>query len=707
MKARDIYSQSNNRRGAAITLFLCLIAAGLTLGPHVILSSALGFSKAPGHTYTQQDGVYTDAQALRGQAIYAKDCASCHGAQLEGASSTPLVGARFIAKWGQGNHNVDELYYITRTQMPYGAGGTLTRQQYIDTVAYVLKANGFKSGSRELTTSSALLKQIKISPPGPVKDRVAETQPASELAKTNPTANIFPPSSNRPSQDELNAAQANSADWLLSNHDYSGQRFVDLKQINQQNVATLRPCAMYQVGDTKAFHNNPIVYRGAMYITTTWSTIALDATNGKVRWRHDWKPKSLEIWAPNRGAAIKDGRVVRATTDGYLLALDIETGKLLWELKVVDSAKNEGSFNMAPVIFENLVLVGLGISEQGVKGWVGAFKLDNGEPVWRFNTVPESSEPGAETWGKPDAKLHGGGAVWAPLSLDPEKGLAYIPVANPAPDFFDDIRPGANLYTSAMIVLDARTGKLQWHYQLVPHDTHDYDTTQAGPLFTSTVGGKTRKLVATVGKDGLLHVLDRDTREHMYESPVTTRTNVGVPLTKEGVRGCPGVLGGVLWNGPAFNPGTNMLYVPAVDWCGIFKKAESAEFVQGQTYMGGSYIADPLEKARGWLTAIDASTGQVSWRYESPKPMLAAVTTTSSDLVFTGELTGDLIALDARSGKVLYRFNLGGPMNGGLVTYAINGRQYVAAVTGSASGFWRAAPGSSTIVIFALPENQD
>jgi alcohol dehydrogenase (cytochrome c) len=440
-----------------------------------------------------------------------------------------------------------------------------------------------------------------------------------------------------------------------------------------------------------------------MYITTTWSTIAIDATDGKQLWRHDWKPRFVEIWPANRGAAVKDGRVVRATTDGYLYALDMQNGNLLWEKKVVAAEKLAGTFNIAPVIFEDLVILGLGISEIGVKGWIGAFKLENGEPVWRFNTVPDDNEPGAETWGKPEAKAHGGGAVWSPIALDHEKGLLYVPVANPAPDFFDGVRPGANLYTCSMIVLDARSGKLKWFYQLVPHDTHDWDTTQASPLFTAKVGGKTRNLVATAGKDGLLHVLDRDSREHLYETPVTTRQNTDVPLTKEGVHACPGVLGGVQWNGPAFNPRTNMLYVPSVDWCGTYKRADEARNVPGQGYMGGTYNEDPAETARGWLTAIDASTGKVSWRYQSAKPMLAAVTTTSADLVFAGELTGDLLALDAHTGKVLYRTNVGGPMNGGLVTYSIKGKQYVAAVMGAASGFWRAGPGSSTIVIFSLP----
>ncbi|HJQ23264.1 MAG TPA: PQQ-binding-like beta-propeller repeat protein [Blastocatellia bacterium] len=693
MKTRTLSSQSNARFVVAIFLWLTLIACGLALAPRG--------SRAAG-----QDGVYTSAQAERGRALYEKKCASCHGAQLEGASAPSLVGSRFMGKWGQGDHSVDELYYITRTQMPYGAPNTLTPQQYIDIVAHILRANGYAAGTRELPASSEPLARVKITARGAGKE--PSVRPAAETpAQTNTAAGISAPSTAAPTQQELNAAQTNTKDWLTSNHDYTGQRYVDLKEINPQNVARLRPAAIYQTGDTRAFHNNPIVYRGVMYITTTRSTIAIDAVTGRQRWRYDRNPKSIEVFPPNRGAAIKDGRVVRATTDGYLYALDMETGKLLWEKKVVAAEKNEGSFNGAPLIFEDLILLGLGISEQGVKGWIGAFKLASGEPVWRFNTIPDEGEPGAETWGKPDARLHGGGAVWAPLALDVEKGLLYVPVANPAPDFYDTVRPGANLYTSSMCVLDVRTGKLSWHYQLVPHDTHDWDTTQASPIFTAKVGGQTRRLVATAGKDGLLHVLDRDSREHLYATAVTTRQNTDAPVTVAGTHACPGVLGGVQWNGPAFNPQTNMLYVPSVDWCGTFKKEDEARHVAGQNYLGGSYAEDPVEQARGWLTAIDASTGKVAWQYQSAKPMLAAVTTTSAGLVFAGELTGDLLALDARTGKVLYRFNLGGPMNGGLITYAINGKQYVAAVTGSASGFWKAAPGASTVVIFALPDGRD
>jgi alcohol dehydrogenase (cytochrome c) len=643
-----------------------------------------------------QSGLYTEAQAARGQTLYASHCAKCHGQQLEGGSAAALAGSRFLAKWATGK-TLDDLFYITRTQMPYGAAGRLTQQQYLDIIAYQLRVLGYSAGANELPTNETKLKAIKIQAPSNTKEAALRAAEPIETKASGTTA-LAP----FPTQPELNAA-ATTTDWLMSNHDYSGQRFANLKQITPQNVNTLRPVCMYQAGDLKAFHTNPVVYRGVMYLTTAGATIAIDATNCRVKWRFDRKPKSIEVHPPNRGVALSQGRVVRATSDGYLFALDLETGKLLWERKVVDAAKNEGAFTMAPMIYENLILLGLGISEQGVKGWMGAFKLDNGDPVWRFNTVPDDGEPGAETWAKAEARLHGGGAVWAPVSLDAEAGLLYVPVANPAPDFFNDDRAGSNLYTNCMVVLNARTGKLQWHYQTMPNDTHDWDLTQVSPLFSTNVAGKTRKVVSVVGKDGLLHLLDRETKEHLYEVAVTTRLNADKPVTREGIRACPGVMGAVLWNGPAYNPRTNMLYVPAVDWCGVFRKAAESRFMAGQIYMGGMYQGDPPDKMRGWLTAIDASTGKVAWQYPSAKPMLAAVTTTASGLVFAGEMTGDFIALDAKAGKVLYRFNTGGPMNGGVISYAINDKQYVAAASGSASGFWFAPPGSSTILIFALP----
>ena len=689
MKTLSTPTPSTRRRGLSLTLLFFVIAGGLVL--------------APRPSVAQQEGVYTAAQAQRGQALYDRKCASCHGLQLEGATSTALAGSRFMAKWGQGNHNVDELYYITRTQMPYGAAGTMSATEYLDIVAYLLKANGYAAGNRPLRADAATLRKIIIRPQAASKAGAVTAPDGKESSSDIADKSSSRPAAKSPTQEELTAAQANPNDWMLTNRDYAGQRFSELKQITPQNAASLRPVWMYQAGDTNTFHTNPLVYRGVMYMTTATSTMALDAATGRLLWRHDWRPKGKPGWPVQRGVAIKDGFVVRGTHDGYLVALDAATGKVLWDRAIMDMTQREGGFTMPPLIYEDLIIIGPAGSELGVKGWIGAFRLQDGQQVWRFNTIPDDGEPGAETWEKADSRVKGGGSVWSPVSLDTEKGLLYFAVANPAPDFYGLARPGTNLYTNSMVVLDVRTGKLQWHYQVVPHDTHDWDLTQAAPLFTATVNGKARRLAATIGKNGVLHVVDRETREKVYATPVSSQVNVDVPLTTEGVRVCPGIQGGVLWNGPAFNPRTNLLYVNSVEWCGSFGVAKELRHIEGQFYMGGFSRLDPIDKAKGWVTAIDASTGAVKWRYKSERPMVAAVATTASGLVFTGEVTGDFIVLDGRDGKVLYRFNTGGPINGGVITYAVNGKQYVAVMPGNATAFWQARPGSSTAVVFSLP----
>ena len=243
-----------------------------------------------------------------------------------------------------------------------------------------------------------------------------------------------------PTQSELNAAASNAADWLHSNHDYGGQRFVDAAGINRDNARSLGAVCVYRLDDLYPFYTNPLVYRGIMYLTTPHSTIALDAITCRLRWRHDWEPKARENWPQARGVAVKLGKVIRGTRDGYLLALDAETGRLLWERAAADAAKGE-TFTMPPLIFEDLIIIGPAGNEVPIKGWVGAFKLDSGEPVWRFDTRPGSGEPGSDSWGSTEA-VTGGGAVWTPFSLDPDRALVFVAVGNPAPDFNGDVRAG-------------------------------------------------------------------------------------------------------------------------------------------------------------------------------------------------------------------------------------------------------------------------
>jgi alcohol dehydrogenase (cytochrome c) len=514
-----------------------------------------------------------------------------------------------------------------------------------------------------------------------------------------------------PTQAELNAA-GQSTEWLLPNRDYAGQRSVDLTQITHQNATELRPVCIYQAGDVRPFQTNPLVYKGVMYVTTASSTIALDAATCAVRWRHDWQSKARNAEVKvgeivvnpyrSRGAALKDGKLIRSTSDGYLIALEIDTGKLVWEKHVAEAERYELMI-MAPLVYEDLVISGIGISEYGVKGWIGAFRLSDGEPVWRFNTVPGEGEPGFDTWGSTDETPRGGGGIWVTPSLDAEKGSLYIAVGNPAPDFFGGVRMGKNLYTAAMVVLDARSGKLQWFRQFVPHDQHDWDLTVTNPLYSTVIDGARRPVMSVAGKDGILHAIDRESHEQLYEVPLTTVANADTEPTIEGVHTCPGVLGGFEWSSPAFSPTMEMLFAPTVDWCGVFKKADELRYIPGQQYMGGSFTFDSIGESRGWLTAVNASTGKITWRYHSKRPMLASVTTTSADLVFTGELTGDFVVLDARDGNVLYRFNTGGPVTAGVITYAVAGKQYVGVMSGAAIRFWRTPPASSTVIIFSLP----
>jgi alcohol dehydrogenase (cytochrome c) len=317
--------------------------------------------------------------------------------------------------------------------------------------------------------------------------------------------------------------------------------------------------------------------------------------------------------------------------------------------------------------------------------------------MWQFDTVPGPDDPAAATWGDAEALADGtvgGGSVWTVMSLDQPNELLYVPVGNPNPAFYDGDRPGENLYTNSVVVLDVRTGELQWHVKIEPRGLHNWDTSQAGPLFMARVNGEDRQLVAVTGKHGMLHLIDRDTQETLSEVAVTTIKNADEPLTADGVHVCPGYLGGVQWNGPAYNPDTGLLYVPAVDWCSVF-------FGDPDLPRGGGFEFDPLAQARGWVTAVDPQHGTVRWQYPSAAPMIAAVTTTAGNVVFTGSVDGHFLVLHARNGDELYRFNTGGAMAGGVVTYELDGTQYVAAVSGNQSGLWRSR-GAPTVVIFGL-----
>ena len=641
----------------------------------------------------------TQLQAQTGAQVYAAHCAACHGAALANGAAPALVGPHFQAGWAGPRRSLKDLFSYIAQNMPLGAAGSLPSQDYVDVVAFLLKANGQAAGPQALTADDAALSRVVMAASAPAMAAAALRLPGAAFVAATPGTTAATDAG--PSPAELLGAAANGQDWLVSNRDYTGQRYSPLRQIDSGNVARLHEVCSFTPNYAAKFQTFPVVHDGTMYFTSALSTLAIDAATCVQRWRHDWATKLPGVeTAANRGVAIADGRVLRGTADGYLLALNASDGRLLWARRVSNPLGGE-LITMPPLIYGDLVFVAPAVSEFGIQGWIGAFRVSDGAPVWRFNIVPKPGEPGAETWNQHPTVPVGGGSVWTPLAFDATHELLYVPTANPAPDFAAALRGGDNLYTNSVLVLHARTGKLAWYRQVAPHDAHDWDVTQVSPLYHATVDGVARDLVTEAGKDGMLRVFDRDSHKQLFQAALTTISNADLPVTEAGVDVCPGALGGLQWNGVAYAADVNLLVAPAVDWCSRYTLAHEVTFVPFSTYLGGQ--SPMITKARGWLTAVDASTGAVRWRYHSVRPMIAAVTATAGGVLFAGELTGDLLALDSASGAVLYRHNVGEQLGAGIVTYAVGGRQYVGAASGTPSGYWLNPPGGTPkIHVFAL-----
>ncbi len=649
---------------------------------------SLGFAQTP----SSLPGVFTAAQANRGREVYVSECASCHGIRLNDGAAVALVGPAFLQKWSHPQVTLDDLFFIVQTTMPKNRGGVLPTTDYEAVVAYVMEQNAYPASLESRLTSQEQRRRIHLT----------ASISGSVAPEFIPGTGGTRPSGRGPDQTVLDTAAASKSSWLYHTQNYSGTRASPATQVTAANASRLQVACAFQMGEATDFQTGPIVYDGVMYVTTQHVTAAIDALTCRLKWRHVWAPRSRDVFTRNRGVALKDGRVFRGSSDGYLMALDAADGRMLWARRVADALAGE-TLAMPPLAYEDIVIIGPAVSEYAIKGWIGAFRADDGAPVWRFNIVPKAGEPGYETWDFESGIPMGGGGVWTAPTLDPQVGQLFVAAANPAPDFPADLRGGKNLYTNSLLVLDVRTGKLLWYDQLVPRDNHDWDMTHASPLIRVATKGRLRNVVVTVGKDGVLRTVDRETHERLNESPVTTRTNVDAPVTAAGTHACPGVLGGVEWNGPAYNATTNLLYTAAVDWCGTYSVSPAVRYIPGASYLGGTYVRD--NTSQGWVTAVNASTGEVKWRYRSPRPMVAAVTTSAGGLVMTGELTGDFLVLDAATGGELYRFNTGGPIGAGVVTYEIAGRQYIAVASGAPSSFWvDRNPGSPTVFIFALPQ---
>ncbi len=616
----------------------------------------------------------------------------CHGTQLQGGGAPALKGPAFIAQWH--GKTLKEFYGYIHDSMPLGQGGALDGQVYADIVAYILAQSGVPAGTDKLTPTSPMERVLELDPLS--AGRVAVSAGASPVKIGALYGKLAQPTTSRPTQAELDAADGATTNWMMYNKGYRAERYSTLDKINAGNADKLRPVCMFQLGELGTFSTGPVVYDGILYATTHLGTYAIDATTCRKLWSHQHDAQGPEMNATNKGVAIAGGRVIRGTQDGFLYALDAKTGEPLWVRQVADWSIGEG-IGAAPTVWNDLVYVAKAGGDWGIKGRMMAFNVADGTLAWSFDLIPTGTETGADTWETPGSAEHGGGAAWTAYALDRETGTLFIPVGNPGPDYQKGMRKGANLFTISTVAIDARTGKLKWWYQLRPNDDHDWDNTTV-TLFDD--GG--RKLVATGGKEGILHVVDRETGKLVWKLPMTTVLNHDLPITPEGVRVCP--VAGIQWNGAAHSLKTGFLYVNAIDWCTVFKLGPQPKWVATVPYTGlanGWGTNDPQDKWSGWINAVDPKTGKMAWRVHTPAPMYAALTPTAGNVLFTGDLLGNFLVLDAVNGKTLYSFDTGGPIAGGVVTYELKGKQYVAVASGHSGG---SIPlhGSTTIVIFGL-----
>lgn len=491
-----------------------------------------------------------------------------------------------------------------------------------------------------------------------------------------------------------------NTEWPSYNHGYDGQRYSTLSAINVGNVRSLTQVCSLKIVDAGAFQAGPLVIGGVIYVTAATTTVALDAKDCTERWRADYTPTAPVSVPVNRGVAFLDGKLFRGTVDGKLVSMDAATGKVLWMVGVTDATKGE-SLTSAPIAWHGTVYIGSGGGDLGIKGKMMAFDAATGKELWRFNTIPTGNEPGAETWEAKDTALTGGGGMWTSYTLDTSTGELFVPVGNPAPALNQSYRPGRNLYTDSMVVLDAQTGALKWYFQLKSPDSVDHDLGAAPVLYKDSKG---RDVVAMAGKDGYAYGIDRATHKLLFRTPTTTIKNEGVAPTPEGFMVCPGLSGGTKWNGPAFDPVLKALFVPATDWCNMLTLGKPT-YSAGKPFWGGTFAFDKTPgAATGWINALDSDTGKIRWRYHTMTVTGAAVTPTAGGVVFTGDADGDFLVLDAKTGKLLLKTAMTGPLAGGIVTYMLDGKQYVAFTTGNISRSAAELVGTPTMVIMALSD---
>jgi alcohol dehydrogenase (cytochrome c) len=487
--------------------------------------------------------------------------------------------------------------------------------------------------------------------------------------------------------------------WPSYNGDYSGARYSSLDQINAKNVAQLRAQWVFHAPNSSNLEVTPITVDGLMFVTSANDAYALDAQTGREIWHYS-RPVTEGLIDDasqhhNRGVGIWRNRIYLETDNAHLLCLDARSGHLIWDVPYTDGNKNYGATS-APLVVKDKVVVGTSGGDDGVRGFVSAFDAETGKIAWRFWTIPGPGEFGSASW-PGDMYLHGGGTTWMPGTFDPELNTLYWGTSNPSPDFDGGPRPGDDLYTDCVLALDPDTGKLKWYFQFTPHDLFDYDATETPVLVDAVYSGEPRKLLVQANRNGYLYILDRTNGKFLSAVPFVEKLNwakgidaQGRPIrtdvkpTAQGTRVCPGFIGATNWYAPSYSPATHLFYFLALENCDLYF-LKTQKFAEGQTYYSTGVKHSPEDRGQKFLLAYELGSEKPAWRYlqVGSGHSSGGTMTTAGELVFFGDAAQSFEAVDARSGKPLWHFNTGQNIHASPMTYAVNGKQFVAIAAGS------------------------
>jgi len=511
-------------------------------------------------------------------------------------------------------------------------------------------------------------------------------------------------------QDLLDGLKDDGSSWLTFGGNYSNHRYSPLTQITAANVNRLVPQWTFQTATLGNFEATTLVRDNILYVAGPQNVAwAIDARTGRQIWRYRRELPATGLTAccglVNHGFAALGDRLFMTTLDAHLLALDMKTGAIVWDVTMEDY-KNGYASTLTPLVVKGKVIVGIAGGEYGIRGFIDAYDAQSGKRAWRFYTIPGPGEPGHNTWSGDEWKT-GGSGVWTTGAYDPEQNLIFYGTGNPGPDYHSESREGDNLYSCSLVAVDADTGKLRWHYQFTPHDVHDWDSTQVPILADLTIAGQPRKVLMFANRNGFYYTLDRLTGKLILGKPFVQTTwakeigGDGRPMLlpghtpdEKGETTCPDITGGTNFWPPAYDPRARLFFVNAREVCATYY-AWKPDYKEGDRFTGGA-----AQRARsadmpayGALRAIDPTTGERKWEFKYLNLSTAGLLTTASNLIFSGDSEGNLLALDSRNGKLLWRYQMGATLHGtSPVTYMLDGRQHILVPAGTTLTAWALPP---------------